>query len=457
MTRGGRPVLRVCAVVAAAILLSGPALAQERVLALQEAIETAFRLNPDLSVAREGEQAADARKGVAFAGYLPTLTGTAAYSRQTGNFTPRPGLIPSSFKLSTSPTNQSFNYFNFGLALQVPLYDFGRTGGANDAAQARHEAARWDLETAREAVWFAVVAQYFLVVAAQEMVEVARALDEQATAHAQRASAMVNAGLRPLIEAVRADAEAKAAQAARMQAENDLTVARASLLAAMGISEPFAFRAVSPEPEPQNPEELPPVEDAVRQALAARPEYASLRAQIEAQQAVVRTMRGQWFPSLSANASFSDAGTEMKNLVWNWSLGVMLSVPLFTGLAPMYQVREAEAALNALRERMRGFEVSVRREVEQARAQYQNALARLQPLEAAVAAAQEALALAQGRFETGTGTSVELLDARAALANALAARVRGRLDLALARASWSRVLGRAGFETARSPATEPRE
>jgi len=64
------------------------------------------------------------------------------------------------------------------------------------------------------------------------------------------------------------------------------------------------------------------------------------------------------------------------------------------------------------------------------------------PIRAALDAAREALELAQGRYETGTGDSVELLDAQAALANAEAGAVRARLDLALARVAWDRAVGR---------------
>lgn len=441
-------------VVLATVLGSGPVPADERVLTLDEALDLAFRHNPDLGAARHAREGAEAHEGVARAGYLPTLTGTAAYTRQTGNYTPRPGLIPSSFKLSTSPSNQSYDYFNFGITWQQPLYDFGRTGGANDAAGAQSDAAARDVESARQQTWLAVVTRYHTVVAAQEMVRVAGTLRTQAEHHAARARAMVAAGTRPRIEAVRAEAEARAAEAAQLQAQNHLTVVKTDLLAVIGVPEPFPFRVADPSaagdeprsvfpahPPPGGPP-LAPVDAAVEEALRNRPDRAALLARIEAQEGVVRSLRGQWFPVLSATASFTDAGTEVTDLVWNWSLGVTLSVPLFTGLSPLYQVREAEAALAALRERLRGIEVAVRRDVKQARAGIEDAEERLRPLRAAVEAAREALALAEGRYEAGTGTSVELLDARAALANAEAALVRGRLDLAVARAAWLRALGR---------------
>lgn len=413
--------------------------ADERILTLDEALDLALRHNPDIAAARAVLEGAMAHEGTVFAGYLPAVTGTAAYTRQTGNFTPRPGLIPSSFRLSTRPSHQSYNYFNFAVTLQQTVYDFGRTTGANDAAESQTEAARRDVETARQQVWFQVVTHYAAVVSAQETARLARTLRDQAARHAERARAMEAAGTRPRIEVLRAEAERQSSEATLMQALNDLRVAKTSLLAALGVTEPFDFHAVLADDELSEPSL--PLDRAIEVALEHRPERASLLARIKAQEGVVRSLRGQWFPVLSAAASVTDAGTEVTNLVWNWSVGVTLTVPLFTGLAPLYQVREAEAALTALRERLRSLEIAVRREVEEAFARMEDARAREAPLRAAVEAAREALALAEGRFEAGTGTSVELLDARAALANAEVSLVRGRLDLAVARAMWLRALG----------------
>ena len=71
-------------------------------------------------------------------------------------------------------------------------------------------------------------------------------------------------------------------------------------------------------------------------------------------------------------------------------------------------------------------------EVVQSHRQVIDAQARLRPLGGALTAAQEAVRLAGGRYEAGTGNQVELLDAQAALANAEANLVRAEYDLAMA-------------------------
>jgi outer membrane protein TolC len=63
-----------------------------------------------------------------------------------------------------------------------------------------------------------------------------------------------------------------------------------------------------------------------------------------------------------------------------------------------------------------------------------------------VRSADENLRLAQGRFDAGRGTTVELTDARQALTSARADEVQARAELDLATARLWRSLGRTGEE-----------
>lgn len=411
--------------------------AQTRYLSLEEALRLAQDLNADVAAARHQERGAKAREGLAMTGFLPAITASANYTRQTGNFVPRPGLIPSSFHISTSPSNKSYNYYNFSLSLQQQICDFGRTLKAYETAQAQTEAARMDLDMVWQQTWFSVVTQYLAVAAAQEMVKVAQKALDRAKEYALMVKAAVQAGTRQEIEALRAESEMLSAEAGLLQAKNALTLAKAGLLAAIGVQEPFAFEVREPEIFQEEPGSL---EEGYEQALRNRPERKALLARVAAQEALVASTRAQWFPMLVGNASFSDVGVDINNLVWNWSVGVSLNMT-FAGLAPLYQTREAEAGLAALRERLRGLDVALQKEVEQAWATLEDAKARIEPLQASVDVAKRALELAVGRYAAGLGTYVEVLDSQAALAAAEAALVRGQLELALAKAMWLRATG----------------
>lgn len=426
--------------------LAGEAAAEPRVLTLDEAVAIALRDAAAVRVGASAVDATDARRGVAEAAYLPSLSAAVSYARQTGNTSPRPGFLPASFTLA-DPTGTSYNAYNFSLSLAQPVVDFGRTAGVNDQAEASAAAADAELTVRRLAVCHEVVGRYHGVLAADEMVGVAERARDQARVHAERARSFFAAGSRPKIDVLRTEADFQSAEAALLGARDDATVARVGLLAAMGAREWFEVAVVWP-PEPSEAEDGTAPSSGVAdeatmaQALGARPERQALLARIEGQEAVVRTLRANLLPTLALSASFTDVGTSLSEWrYWNWAAGLTLTVPLLAVLPTRHQVREARALATGLRATLDGTDVALRAEVLQAAARLRDARARLTPVRAALAAAREALHLAQGRYQAGSGNYVELLDAQAASANAEAALVRARLDVATARAAWRRSMG----------------
>ncbi len=445
-----RRTLRARALAAACVLvpillLSPDVAAEAVVLTLPQAVARAMLTAPVLAGASADLDAAQARERVAMTGYLPSLSGTAAYNRQTGNFAPRPGLSASNLGggsgFSYESTHKSYDYFNFALTLSQTIWDHGRTLGAHQAAIAGVGAATGDARVTRLNLWALVVTRYYNVLASRQMRAVAGRAAKQTRRHADRARALFEAGLRPRIDQVRAEADAQNAEASRRSAEDALSVAQSALAAAIGDPELRAVDVVDPGPYL---DEAVPVdaEQGAHLALSDRPERAALEARVKAQEGVVRSVRGRWLPVVAANASFNDSGLEVNELVWNWSVGVSLTVPVLSAVQTAYEHREAKARLARLAADLAGIDLALRLEVEQAAAAVHEANARVEPILAALAAAREALDLAQGRYEAGSGDSLELLDAQAALANAEAGEVRARLDLALARVAWDRALGR---------------
>ncbi len=84
----------------------------------------------------------------------------------------------------------------------------------------------------------------------------------------------------------------------------------------------------------------------------------------------------------------------------------------------------------------------MRLELEQARLGVRAARATLVASEEAAEAARERLVLAEGRYETGVGSVLELADAQVALTAALGQRVQAKFQLAAARSQLLRALGR---------------
>ncbi len=437
-TRGARWALALAGVV---LGLGGavPASAQERTLTLDDAVQMALSASPAIRASGAYIDAAREGEGIALTGYMPSLNATVSYSRATANSARASGLPGATV---ADPTNSSSNYFNFGLALQQPIWDFGRTMGANDVAKAGTDVAVANLATSRLTAWYNVVVSYYAVLAAQELIGVAQRALDQALRYADQSKAMFEAGTKPRLDVVTTEANAQNARVALLSAQDTLRITKVQLLSVMGSRERYDFAVVKPADPPEQ-EGAQTTEQAFNVALDARPERKSLLAQIEAQEAQVRTVWSNYLPSLAASASFTDAGVEFTEWkYWNWNVGVTLSIPLLSALSTVHQVGQARANVLATRANLDATEIAIRNDVEQAAVQLRDARAKLGPLQAALDASREAQMLAEGRYHEGAGNQVELLDAQAAFANAEAALVRARFDVGTAWAAWTRAVGR---------------
>jgi len=424
-----------------------PASGPQPTLSLEEALRTARAHQPQLRQAHAGTQAADARVAEARAPLLPQLTAQYGYQRLTANFISRPGSIPNQqgpgagTAGSASSSFDNFNYFSGSITANQLLYDFGQTSGRYRASQA-NLSATVDTERAAELLLaLNVRAAFFTARANQALLAVAHEALENQRRHLEQIAEFVNAGTRPEIDLATARTNLANARLQTINAENSYGTAKAQLNQAIGSAGTLEYRL--------NDDTLPPLEQEeagleplFAQALEARPEISSLEEQLRAQQLTVRSIEGNYAPSLGASAGFTQGGTALDKLGWNLSAGLTLTWQIFQGGLTTAQVHEAEAIEGQLAAQLDLERLQVRLEVEQVQLGLRAAKATVEATQDALLGAREQLRLAEGRYQTGVGNAVELSDAQVAMTSAAAQRVQADFQLATARAQLLRALGR---------------
>ena len=125
-----------------------------------------------------------------------------------------------------------------------------------------------------------------------------------------------------------------------------------------------------------------------------------------------------------------------------WELGVALNWNIFDGGHKIARYREALASLQSAQAQMRSEELTIAQDVEQAYLNVGAADEQIQAARAAVAAADESFRLAQGRFDAGVGTILELTDAQLALTQAQSTEAQALANFHIAIATLERALGR---------------
>lgn len=379
------------------VVLASPA----PMLSLQDAVQIAQRNQPRLQQARAESDAADARGKQARANLLPQLTGTLNYQRTTSNFVLRPGAVPNNFT-APAPTFDTFNFFAVGVTVNQLIYDFGQTIERWRAAKALTKAQQVNERAVWQQVLFDVRSSFFAARAAKALVGVARDTLANQEKHLHQIEGFVAVGTRPEIDVAQARTDRANSQVQVIQAENSYVTAKARLNQAMGREQTTDYEITDDtlpalENEDAEPEEL------LSEAERRRPDLLVLQERLRAQELTVRSLIGGYAPTLGLSSTFSDAGSRLNDLGWNWNVSVGLTWPLFQGGLTMAQVQEARANALAVRSQINTLRLQLRYELEQARSLLRAAKATLDYADDALFNARERLRLAEGRYETGVG------------------------------------------------------
>jgi outer membrane protein len=422
-----------------------------RTITLSEAEQAAESQKPEVRIARANVDAGAARTEQARAPLLPQVKLDGLYERTTGNREVKPGRIR-----GTANSTTTYNWFEGQASVSQLIWDFGHSLNRWKAADAQAVALGDTEKATRLQALYDVRSAYFKARAQRALALVAQQTLTNQERHYTQISGFVTAGTRPEIDLAQARADRANAQVQLISATDAYAIARASLLRAMGTTGDIDFE-VGDEGFPAQAGEGNPIEGLVDEAIQARPELAALDAQVHGQELARKAARDGYFPALSLIAGASDAGISIKQstildnfgqvqpyggMAWNVFGGVKLSWTVFDGLLIHGQVKEADANLAALRAQ-RDLQVQqIWLAVHQAVNTVRAALAARIAADDALAGARERQRLAEGRYNSGAGSVIELGDAELGAANAAAQRVGAEYALATARAALALALGR---------------
>ena len=426
------------------LLCSGVASSQEvslpqpgKPLSLNECVALALRFNPALQSNQAAVVAQKARVEQAMAAYYPQINFNANYNTATSNFATIGGTT---IGLGRNQSNWTFtDLFSMGPTLNQLIYDFGRTSSSVKINQENAKANEQDLITTKQTVILNVQQAYFGVLQGQRLVEVAKDVVSQTKQHLEQAQGFYQAGTRPKIDVTKAEVDMANAQLALIQATNNFAVAQVTLNNAIGFTQSLTFPVE--DILGFTPREYQ-LENIVKTAYEQRPEIMQIKAKQRSQEAAIELAQSSYYPILSGNASNLYRTNSVPNdLVWDWSFGITLSVPLFSGFSSPNQVAEQRANLTNLMAQEETLKLNIRLEAEQAYLSQKQAAEQVRVTEKAVGQAQENYDLASGRYQVGVGSPLEITDAEVQLANAKANNIQALYNYKVAVAKIERAMG----------------
>ncbi|MBG9389856.1 efflux transporter outer membrane subunit [Caenimonas aquaedulcis] len=150
--------------------------------------------------------------------------------------------------------------------------------------------------------------------------------------------------------------------------------------------------------------------------LARRPDVSAAQSGMLAAQARLGVARAAWFPNVSLTAAGGYASPELGDLFkWTaraWSVGALLSLPIFDGGKRQAGIDDARAQLEGASASYRGQVLTAFREVEDQLSSLRLLQEQAQAQARAVTSASRATVLSESRYRNGMDSQLELLDAR---------------------------------------------
>jgi outer membrane protein TolC len=253
---------------------------------------------------------------------------------------------------------------------------------------------------------------YLAVLLGREVVRLnERALDvyKQHLADARTAHRL---GVAANYDVIRAETAVAEQEKRLTEARNRLEIAQAALRTALDLPEDAAVEISGALFEPP---ELPPLPEAQAAALKGHPGLEALRQKVEALARAERMEKADYLPQVAAVAGKETVTTKLAQTDPTWFAGVRASWSLFEGGARRARVAEKASETAQARLELRHAEEQVRLAVRNSLLDYESQRSALASARKATELARESLRLATKRFNVGTGTSLEVLDANLAL------------------------------------------
>lgn len=420
---------------------------------LQDAIERALCTNPETRNAWAVIEQRAAVVGASKAAYLPTLSAKGQWVHES---TLTDVLHHPALSSESSTVVHSGN-----LSLGWMLYDFGGRKAALANATALLDAAQANDNAVLQKVFVDTAKTYYDAQSAREQLRTDAAIVADARSSLEAAQARVAGGAAPNTEVYQAQTAYEQALITQTRDRGQAMATQGALADAVALAPDTPLTLDMPV-EPAHPQTsfMEAVATLMAQAERTHPAILAAEKELKAAEAGVVQAKAQGRPTIKLVSQYS-RNNEPVQLGLGFPhypatghdgyVGIEVSIPIFSGFATTYQVRQAEAqvdqeasALDKARRQV-GLQVWTSYQTLQTDTQNLTASAQLQDV------ATQAWESAQRRYRSGAGTVLELLDTQRTLAQArqqrLAASIAWRYDrLALASA-----LGRLGMADVGAP------
>lgn len=397
---------------------------------IKQAINIALCRNPETKISWLSIKQKEASYGMAKSSYLPdaSLSNTNSYGWSS----------PGSTESKSESIQASFDWL---------LYDFGkRKAETNQAYYNLLQSAHNHNDVIEEFI-YNTIETYYNLFSSKEAVKASIRSEESYKVAYDIAKEKYKLGVVALADMLKAETSYSQSILARQKAENTEAIYKGQFLKTLNIPQGTEFKIASPSLVFGKDDILKSkIDKLVEKSIQNRSDIKALEAQRLATKASENATRKERMPSVSFygsagyNRSFSSTTDDWSN-GRSGSVGVKVSVPLFTGFSQTYSEKRAKYALESAEHEEQKLKNDAAFEVWQSYQELKTAKITFETSEQLLKSSLENKNVALGMYKAGKGSMLEVLEAEADYADAENENISSRYNILIAEASLLKALG----------------
>jgi len=400
-----------------------------KTLGLSDVVMSALCNNPQTKIAWQTSLYQAAQVGVSRSAYLPTLSATGSILR------------------AESSETQTGNQENVGVTLSYLLYDFGKRDATYDNAKSLLDVALFSENDTIQTVFLSAIQAYYALFGSNASLEASREAERSALESLNAAKTRYTVGTATPADTLQAQTAYSQAMLNRIQAEGNVKSAQGSLASVLGLLPDTTLQLQTPKLDIPSEVFESNIRALMEEAQRLRPDLMAAGAKIKAAEANIKAAKADNMPTFSLSATSGHTNTVFDTAQRTSSIGLYVSIPIFTGFNTKYKIQAAQQQLKINEAEYDKLSQSANLEVYQT---YQTLISETQATRTSsdlVASAQASYDLALGRYKAGVGTILDLLSAQSALASAKQQHIQSLYNWYITKASLAKAMGSLDFST----------
>ena len=378
-----------------------------KTLTLSEAVSTAFQQHPILKSSEYLVDAARFKVQQVKSGYFPQLIFNTSYTRWDW-------ILPNKRIFLGNSLDDIYAEFS----LQQLIYSGGKTSLQYDIAQNNVSLESLNNRRLQQSIAFSVTRSYLLLLKAERLVKVQEFAVANLREHAAMANLLYQSGKVSQLDVLKAQTQLALANEELVKAQNAVTIRRHELLGAMGIDSTFAFQTVDfVESLWEHEKEKMYNEDSLLTILEYHPDLEKARVDAQGKEVEVSLAGSDYYPTVFLKGIYNWESSQIPPGHKNWNVGIGLSFPIYQGWATSSAVQQAQARFQASSSTVQAVRQKLIVAIRSSLINIYDTRSRVKSAKETMQLAEETEKVANLKYRTGKGTSLDVLDAELLLTN----------------------------------------